>query len=69
MEYTLTYEIEEMELQELLDNGDIAVGAHVTQALQCGWADMRSLNPADLRNILPAHAAVYMLELAALCPV
>ncbi len=27
VEYTLTYEIEEMELQELLDNGDIAVGA------------------------------------------
>ena len=27
MEYTLTYEIEEMELKELLENGDIAVGA------------------------------------------
>jgi len=27
VEYTLTYETEEMELQELLDSGDIAVGA------------------------------------------
>ena len=38
MEYTLTFETEEMELQELLDSGDIAVGAPMTlmPCLGCG---------------------------------